>query len=104
MRYVRLPEFLADWERLTPRERGLVVEWLRTVFLPAVEAYQKNPAGYVWPKALRFERLAGAGGVCAVTWSFAGPDGWATFHFDTSDNEPCLVWRRVGHHDIYRHP
>ncbi|MDR0837692.1 MAG: hypothetical protein LBM94_05755 [Propionibacteriaceae bacterium] len=104
MRYLRLDTFLADWNRLPDIERAAVRAWLGDEFLPAVAAYEADPAGYRWPKHLRFERLGGVDGVCAITWSFAGPDGRATFHFDTFDGEPRLVWRRIGHHDIYRRP
>jgi hypothetical protein len=104
MRYLRLDTFLADWKRLPDGERALVKAWLSEEFLPAAAAYEHNPVGYQWPKSLRFERLGGVDGVCAVTWSFAGPDGRATFHFDVVDGEPRLVWRRIGHHDIYCRP
>jgi len=102
MKYRRLPAFLSDWEALPPAERALVKRWLADAFLPAVAAYEADPAAFVWPRALRFERLGG--GICAITWSFAGPDGRATFGFTTIDGQPYLVWRRIGHHDIDRRP
>ena len=104
MRYVRLPAFLRDWAALPEAERALVKQWLAEEFLPAVAAYEADPSGFVWPRTLRFERLKGTGGICAVTWSFSGPDGRATFEFSTIDGEPCLVWRRIGRHDVYRRP
>jgi len=104
VRYLRLPAFLADFNALTPAERALVKRWLADVFLPAVVAYESEPAHFVWPSALRFERIRNGGGICAVTWSFSGPDGRATFEFTTVDGQPCLVWRRIGHHDIYKRP
>jgi len=104
MRYVRTSAFLSDWKALPEAERVLVKKWLAEVFLPAVAAYELNPVGFVWPRGLRFERIQGADGICAVTWSFSGPDGRATFEFATEDGEPCLRWRRIGYHDIYRRP
>ena len=104
MKYVRLPTFLADWKRLPEAERALVKRWLAEVFLPAVEAYQADPTAFVWPRSLRFERLSATEGVCAVTWSFAGPDGRATFQLTVVDGETTLIWRRIGHHSIYRQP
>ncbi len=104
MRYVRLPSFLADWNALPQSERTLVKQWLADVFLPAVAAYEADPTGFTWPRSLRFERLQHGHGICAITWSFSGPDGRATFEFSTRDCEPCLIWRRIGHHDIYRRP
>jgi len=104
MKYVRLPSFLSDWQRLPEREREQIKAWLAEVFLPAVAEYEANPTGFVWPAGLRFERLGGTDGICAVTWSFAGPDGRATFEFSTVDGERCLVWRRIGHPGIYARP
>jgi len=104
MRYVRLAAFLADWKALPDAERAYVKQWLAEAFLPAIVAYEANPSAFVWPRSLRFEPLQSSGGICAVTWSFAGPDGRATFQFSTIDGEPCIVWRRIGHHDIYRQP
>jgi len=104
MKYVRLPAFLADWQGLPEAERAFVKQWLAEDFLPAVAAYEADPAGFVWPRGLRFERLKSSDGICAVTWSFAGPDGQATFQFSTTDGEPCLVWRRIGYHDICDRP
>ena len=103
MRYVRLPSFLADWTALPERERELVRRWLAEVFLPAVAAYEADPTSNAWPKGLRFERLESSGGICAVSWSFAGPDGRATFEFSSLDGERVIIWRRIGHHD-YRRP
>jgi len=104
MRYLRLPTFMNDWQRLPAHERELVKGWLTDVFLPAVAGYEADPAGFVWPAGLRFERLQQTDGICAVTWSFAGPDGRATFEFRVIDGESYLVWRRIGHHGIYKRP
>ena len=104
MKYRRLPQFQRDWQALPAHERLLVKQWLKDTFLPAMERYAAQPEDFVWPKALRVERLQATPGVYAVTWSFSGPDGRATFHFETVDGEPYLVWRRIGHHDIYREP
>jgi hypothetical protein len=104
MKYERLPQFQRDWLALPQRERELVKRWLREILGPAVEQFQADPEGYAWPKKLRFESINGAPGVFAVTWSFAGPDGRATFHFRREGGEPILVWRRIGHHEICDQP
>jgi len=104
VRYTRLPAFLADWQALMPDERRLIKQWLTDDLLPAFAAYEADPKGYVWPAKLRFERIRHGGGICAVTWSFAGPDGRATFEFGTDEGQPCIIWRRIGHHDIYTNP
>lgn len=104
MRYVRLPTFLADWRALPPAERELVRQWLSDVLLPAMASYDADPAGFVWPAALRFEHLANTGGICSVIWSFAGPDGRATLDLTTCDGQRTVVWRRIGHHEIDKRP
>lgn len=104
MRFLRLPSFLRDWRALSHTEQELVRQWLRSDFLPVVAAYEVDPDNFRWPKSLRFEHITGGGGICAVTWSFSGSDGRATFEFDTLDGQMVLVWRRIGHHDVYRQP
>jgi len=104
MKYTRLPSFLADWRALSRNERTLIKRWLAEEFLPAVEAYEADPTGFIWPASIRFERLRNSGGICAVTWSFSGPDGRATFQIETINHEPHLIWRRIGHHAIYKRP
>lgn len=36
-----------------------------------------------------------------MTWSFASPDGRATFELVTVDGERRCRWRRVGDHDVF---
>lgn len=103
MKFIRLPQFDADYSRLSAEERKKFKEMLR-VMIDSCKEYEKSPQRYVWPASLRFERLTGTRNVCAITWSFSGPDGRATFHFDTVDGEIYLVWRRVGRHAIYKNP
>jgi hypothetical protein len=102
VKYRKLPQFEADYNRLSQQERKTFKEALQ-VFIASCKQYEIDPAGYVWPAALRFERLSSSKAL-AITWSFAGPDGRATFHFETSDDEMYVVWRRVGRHSIYRNP
>ena len=102
MKYRRLPRFDADYRQLTTSEREKFRQAL-AIFIEACRAYEANPERYVWPKSLRIERLTGTG-VMAMTWSFSGPDGRATFQFETVDGEIVVVWRRVGRHNIYKNP
>ncbi len=104
VKHTKLPQFMADWGRLSLDEQARFWQFLKEDFLPALAEYERNPVAYRWPASLRFERLTNTRGVCAVTWSFSGPDGRATFQFDTIDGDPVLVWRRVGRHAIYRAP
>jgi hypothetical protein len=102
VKYRRLPRFDADYQRLSEVERQKFKEAL-AVFIAACREYEAQPKHYVWPASLRIEKLGGTP-VMAMTWSFSGPDGRATFQFDTIDGEMCVVWRRVGRHRIYLEP
>ena len=102
MKYRTLPLFEADYRRLSPAERAKFRDTLRE-FIAAASAYESSPERFIWPKSLRVERLTGSG-VMAMTWSFSGPDGRATFQFETVDGQMFVVWRRVGRPQIYRQP
>lgn len=102
MKYRALPRFSADYQKLSQEERSAFKKALAR-FIAASREYEANPEHYVWPKALRVERLTGSG-IMAMTWSFSGPDGRATFEFVTAEGEQMVVWRRVGRHAIYREP
>lgn len=102
MKFVRTPQFNRDYEQLSSAERAKFKEMLR-VFIPACDSYASDPGGFVWPASLRFERLTRSRAL-AVTWSFSGPDGRATFEFETVAGELRVVWRRVGRHSIYKNP
>ena len=39
-----------------------------------------------------------------MTWSFASPDGRATFELRTVDGELQCLWRRIGDHRVFRAP
>ncbi len=104
MKYRTLPTFESDFRKLNEREREAFRSFVRDIFLPALKRYEKNPKHFSWPARIRFEHLTGTKGILAVTWSFAGPDGRATFEFETLDGETYLVWRRVGLHAIYKNP
>ncbi len=93
---------MADYNRLTAGEREKFKETLQ-IFIRVCKEYEADPAGYVWPAALRYERLTSSKAL-AITWSFTGPDGRATFHFETVDDEMYVVWRRVGRHSVYKNP
>jgi hypothetical protein len=48
--------------------------------------------------------VRGADGVLEMPWSFASPDGRATFELVTVEGEVRVRWRRVGDHDVFREP
>jgi hypothetical protein len=72
-------------------------------FVPAAVRHAAQP-GSGWPKSLRVKSVRGARGIWEMTWSFAGPDGRATFEATTIDAEPAIRWRRVGSHAIFSDP
>jgi hypothetical protein len=39
-----------------------------------------------------------------MAWSFASPDGRATFSLIKRDEDWVCVWRRVGNHDVFKRP
>ena len=102
MKYELTGSFDADWRDLSPDHRRL--------FREAVEAINRayaqrgsRPIPY-WPAHLRIKRVQGHPGIWELTWSFAGPDGRATFEFVTVDGDTGIRWRRVGSHAIFREP
>ena len=57
-----------------------------------------------WPKSLRVKAVGGAPGIWELSWSFAGPDGRATFEFVDVHGEPAIRWRRIGGHEVFKAP
>jgi hypothetical protein len=102
VKYRVLPRFEADYTQLTAEERRVFKQALAT-FISAGREHEKKPEGYVWPKSLRVERLQGTP-VMAMTWSFSGPDGRATFQLETLEGELWVTSRRVGRHSISSQP
>ncbi len=103
MKYERTDRFAADYRRLSAPERALFRRLVIEQFAPAAERYAADPGG-PWPKTIRVKRVQGAPGVWEMTWSFAGPDGRATFEWVEIDGEPAIRWRRVGGHAIFSQP
>lgn len=103
MKYTRAARFIADLRRLSPAERNVFRQVVVEQFVPAAERIAAEP-GAPWPKGLRVKRVQGAPGVWEMTWSFAGPDGRATFEWIGVDGEPAIRWRRVGAHAIFSEP
>ena len=103
MKYEWLDAFAADWARLSSAERALFEQIVRDQFHPACERYRQDPS-MPWPRGLRVKRVQGAPGIWEMTWSFAGPDGRATFEWIRIGDELGLRWRRVGGHGILKRP
>lgn len=102
MKFEITQSFAADFRQLRPEHqrtfRSLVPD-----FSAACDEYARV-AGYVWPKSLRVSRLRGTSDIWEMTWSFAGPDGRATFEFVRPDGELVCRWRRIGDHSVFKEP
>lgn len=105
MRYQRTDAFKADYRRLSDQEQE--------IFKGAARRFNAAADRWVsvrepWPAGLRVTSVHGAPGVFEMTWSFSGPDGRATWEWteiSTADGDlPCVRWRRVGRHDVFRAP
>ena len=101
MKYRRSAAFVADYARLSATERSLFKAAVRTMN----EAYARRTGPMlVWPASLRIQRVRGYPSIWEMTWSFAGPDGRATFEVIDIEGEPSIRWRRVGGHSIFAEP
>jgi hypothetical protein len=95
--------FDADYRRLKAEHAAEFKKVVRQRFVPACDAFAADPAT-PWPTSLRVKPVRSAAGVLEMTWSFASPDGRATFEFVTVDGEPRWRWRRVANHDVFKNP
>ena len=103
MRYQTTPAFVADVRRLGKGEAALFRMVVLELLSPACDAFVAVPPT-TFPAALRVKPIAGAPGIFEMTWSFAGPDGRATFEWIEIEGEPAIRWRRVGGHRVLREP
>ena len=110
MRNVRTDSFRADYKKLPQAHKDLFKEAVRD-FSAACDRHLI--AATPFPASLRVKDVQGAPGVLKMTWSFAGPDGRATWawtqvavHYDdgTTTHEPAVLWRRIGSHRIFANP
>ena len=91
-----LARFGADFDRLSPAQQA--------AFLAAVAQFVEDlRKGGQFRKGLRVKGVQGAPGVFEMTWA---DDGRATFLYGDAvlEDEPHVIWRRVGTHDIFRQP
>ncbi|MCL5263897.1 MAG: hypothetical protein M1343_01660 [Chloroflexi bacterium] len=102
VKYDTAPEFDADFKRLSAHEQRLFTEAVRKMIATCKREPSQIPQ---WPAALRISLLTNHPGICEMAWSFAGPDGRATFEIvSDEDGEPVIRWRRIGGHRIFRKP
>lgn len=103
MKFETTPAFDRDIRRLKPEHLRAFKAVVQDKFGPACDAYATDPAS-PWPSALRMKSVRSAPGILEMTWSFASPDGRATFELITVDSELRCRWRRVGDHSVFRQP
>lgn len=105
MKFEATEGFRADYKRLGAEERFRFAEAVRKVnesFRRHVDAAKSGPPD--WPKNLRIKSVVDAPGVWELTWSFAGPDGRATFEFIEIAGELAIRWRRIDGRSIFSKP
>jgi hypothetical protein len=103
VKFETTPAFDADYSRLKREHREAFRRVLKTKFIPACDALVVNPSA-PWPKSLRVRSVQGAAGVLEMTWSFASPDGRATFELVTVGEELRCRWRRSGDYSVFSSP
>jgi len=94
---------MGDWSRLSRAEQDAFLEVVRRRFVPACERFAQDPST-PWPRSLRVKRVQGHAGIWEMAWSFAGPDGRATFEWAEVEGEPAVRWRRIGGHEVFDRP
>jgi hypothetical protein len=92
--------FHADYKRLSEQEKARFRDAVRLLN----QAYEMRGTARIphWPAVLRIKGVQGQPGVWEMTWSFAGPDGRATFEFAVIDGDMAIRWLRIGDHSIFR--
>ncbi|MBM2822662.1 MAG: hypothetical protein HW413_1408 [Thermoleophilia bacterium] len=91
-----LPRFWRDWVRLSSEAQE--------AFLAAADKFVDDLAtGRGFRSGLRVKGVRGTPGAYELTWA---PDGRATFSYGRSivGDEPHVIWRRIGTHEILREP
>ena len=78
MKFETTPAFDTDYRRLKAEHAAEFKKVVRDKFVPACDAFAADPAT-PWPASLRVKAVRSAAGVREMTWSFASPDGRATF-------------------------
>ena len=102
MKFVVLDSFRADYKRLSTNDQALFRAALPD-FIAACDRYAVDHAT-TWPASLRVKAIRSAPGIWEMSWSFAGPDGRATFEWVQVDGQLAVRWRRIGDHAVLRSP
>jgi len=102
VKFQRSEQFRREFAQLSDREQRLFLAAVRAI--NEAWARHRGPGLPPWPAALRMRPMTGRSGIWEMTWSFAGPDGRATFELVEIDGEPAIRWRRIGTHANYGQP
>ena len=102
MRFETTRSFDADFRRLKS-EHQKAFRIAVKVFSSACDEFAGTP-GYRWPSALRVSPMKGTRGIWGMTWSFASPDGRATFELVRRGDDLVCRWRRIGDQRVLRAP
>ncbi|MEO6349983.1 MAG: hypothetical protein ABIP53_04965 [Candidatus Limnocylindrales bacterium] len=90
----RTTRFRRDWHGLVPEERNR--------FAVAFLKFDHDLAEGRFRVGLRVKRVQGTTGAFEMTWA---ANGRATFQYgEPESNEPHIVWRRIGTHEVFRRP
>lgn len=103
MKFETTPAFDGDFRRLKREHGDTFKRVVREKFAPACDAYAADP-GAAWPAALRVKSVRSAPGILEMTWSFASPDGRATFEMIIVEGDLRCRWRRIGDHGVFKKP
>ncbi len=103
MKFETTPAFDNDYRRLKREHAEAFRHVIRAKFAPACDTYAED-RNVPWPAALRVKTVRSAPGVLEMTWSFASPDGRATFELVSIGGELRCRWRRVGDHAVFQNP
>jgi|SRR2546423_597406 len=92
----QLLSFWRDWDNLTAAQQRQ--------FRCAVGKFVEDLAHRgMFRSGLRVKRVQGTDGIFEMTWA---DDGRATFQYGSpiEENEPHIVWRRIGTHKVFGAP
>jgi len=103
VKFETTPAFDVDYKRLKKEHQATFQTAVRDKFAPACDIYAGD-ASRPWPASLRVKSVRNAPGILEMTWSFASPDGRATFEILTIAGELRCRWRRVADHDVFEQP
>lgn len=91
-----LAQFVREFAKLTEAQQDQFIDAMKQM---VADMRARRP----FRPGLRIKGVQGHTGIFEMTWA---PDGRATFHYGRSlhSGEQHIVWRRIGGHEILKHP